>query len=320
MNRFWVDPHAPLPQPEQDVPGHPGLIALGLDLSAERLLEAYTRGMFPWYSEGQPVLWWSPDPRMVVFVQEFRPSRSLRRLLTRLHRQQQQGCAPWQLTLDRNFEQVMRACAGPREARDGTWITEDIIQAYTDLHHLGLAHSIEVWERLPADYDTRHAAPAAHPPRKDTPADGRFSPAPSASPDDAIPYTDRQLIAGLYGVSIGRMFFGESMFTRRSNASKCAFAALMQLLRQHGFLMVDCQQTTRHLSSLGGRELPRTEFLERLPALLHQPAPEWSTLQVQWPIDWPEPMRDTQASPTAGETTSGMQPEASCDDHGDPGS
>lgn len=246
MKQHWVDPHTPLPAPDQDVPGYPGLIALGADLSAERLIEAYRQGMFPWYSEGQPVLWWSPDPRMVVFVDGFRPPRSLRQLLKQLHRLADEGRAPWRLSLDQAFERVMRACAAPREADGGTWITEDIIEAYTALHHLGHAHSVEVWE-------------------------------------------GSALIGGLYGVNLGRMFYGESMFSRRPNASKCAFAALMQLLRQQGFVMVDCQQSTAHLKRLGGQELLRPDFLARLPALLAQPAPDWSALQLAWPHEWPSP-------------------------------
>ncbi|MDO5101629.1 MAG: leucyl/phenylalanyl-tRNA--protein transferase [Lautropia sp.] len=256
MRQHWVDPHTPLPPPDQDVPGYPGLIALGTDLSAERLLEAYRQGMFPWYSDGQPVLWWSPDPRMVVFVDTFRPPRSLRQLLKQLHRQSLSDQAPWRLSLDRAFERVMRACAAPREADGGgTWITEDIIRAYTALHQHGHAHSVEVWEG-----DT--------------------------------------LIGGLYGVGLGRMFYGESMFTRRPNASKCAFAALMHLLRQQGFHMVDCQQSTAHLRSLGGQELARPDFLARLPALLAQPTPDWSTLRLSWPHDWPLPPATPSVDPS----------------------
>lgn len=235
MDRYWVEPDSPLPAPDQDVPGHPGLIALGRDLSPARLLEAYRQGMFPWYGEGQPVLWWSTNPRMVVFVDEFSPSRSLRRLLRQLATSQR-----WQVSLDTAFTEVMRACAAPRDDGDGTWITRDIIDAYTGLHQQGFAHSIEVRE-------------------------------------------NGELIGGLYGVSIGRMFFGESMFTRRSNASKCAFAVLVQLLRQHGFTMVDCQQSTRHLGSLGGRELPRHAFLAHVARLVSLPAPDWQTMQPAWP-------------------------------------
>lgn len=238
MNHYWVEPDMPLPAPGKDVPGYPGLIALGRDLGPTRLLEAYRQGIFPWYSEGQPVLWWSTDPRMVVFVDAFQPSRSLRRLLKQLAVSQH-----WQISLDTAFTEVMRACAAPRDDEGGTWITEDIISAYTALHQRGFAHSVEVRE-------------------------------------------NGDLVGGLYGVSIGRMFFGESMFARRSNASKCAFAVLMALLRSHGFEMVDCQQSTRHLGSLGGRELPREEFLARIARLVALPAPDWRAMRPAWPTEW----------------------------------
>lgn len=243
MIRHWVEAHMPLPAADRDIPGHPGLIALGADLGADRLVEAYTHGMFPWYSDGQPVLWWSPDPRMVVFVDEFSPSRSLRRLLRRLSSTEHPsaGC-PWQITLNTAFTDVMHACAAPRRGQVGTWITPAILTAYTELHHRGLAHSLEVRE-------------------------------------------NGELIAGLYGVAIGRMFFGESMFTRRANASKCAFAALAQLLASQGFPMVDCQQSTDHLGSLGGRDITRAEFLGRIRPLLAMPPADWHALArgIAWP-------------------------------------
>lgn len=297
MNRHWIEPDTPLPSPRQDVPGHPGLIALGRDLSPARLLEAYCQGIFPWYSEGQPVLWWSPDPRMVVFVDEFRPSRTLRRLLRQLRHGQHTAPEPvqvqarpdprvaqdplmapkgtaspqqppaWRVSLDGDFEAVMRACAAPRDADGGTWITEDIITAYVGLHRAGFAHSIEVHEGA-------------------------------------------DLIAGLYGVAIGRMFFGESMFTRRSNASKCAFAVLMQLLRQQGFELVDCQQSTRHLGSLGGREISRDAFLAQVDRLIRLPGPDWSSLRVEWPAgDWLSRENPAGESPT-GDRLAGESPTA----------
>ena len=265
MIRYWVEADTPLPAADRDVPGYPGLIALGADLGPDRLVEAYTQGLFPWYSAGQPVLWWSPDPRMVVFVDEFSPSRSLRRLLARLAASDHPGpassvsphapqgaptqdstAAPatprWQITLDTAFADVMQACAEPRPGQDGTWITPAIQAAYTALHQRGLAHSLEVRE-------------------------------------------DGQLIAGLYGVSIGRMFFGESMFTRRPNASKCAFATLMHLLATHGLPLVDCQQSTRHLGSLGGRDISRADFLAHIRPLLAAPAPDWQAMarDIAWP-------------------------------------
>ena len=241
MIRHWVDPDTPLPPADQDVPGHPGLIALGADLGPHRLVEAYSHGLFPWYTSGQPVLWWSPDPRMVVFTGEFSPARTLRRLLRQLHGRAP-GAPAWHITLDTAFTRVMQACAEPRPGQEGTWITPAIQAAYTALHQRGLAHSLEVRE-------------------------------------------DGQLIAGLYGVSIGRMFFGESMFTRRPNASKCAFATLMHLLASHGFPLVDCQQSTRHLGSLGGRDISRADFLVHIRPLLAAPAPDWQAMarDIAWP-------------------------------------
>ena len=232
----WIEPHQPLPPPETARLEPNGLIAAGRDLSARRLLEAYAQGIFPWYSQGQPVLWWSPDPRMVVFVDQFQPSRSLRKTLRRARE-----TASWTVTLDRSFVQVMQACAAPRPGQDGTWITRDIIKAYHALHQAGHAHSVEVW------------------------ANG-------------------ELVGGLYGVSIGRMFFGESMFTRVSDASKCAYAALIAMLRRLGFSMVDCQQSTGHLASLGAQEISRTEFLGRLRLLCRLPGPDWREVTIDWPV------------------------------------
>jgi leucyl/phenylalanyl-tRNA--protein transferase len=232
----WIEPHQPLPPPETARLEPNGLIAAGRDLSARRLLEAYAQGIFPWYSQGQPVLWWSPDPRMVVFVDQFQPSRSLRKTLRRARE-----TGSWTITLDRCFVQVMQACAAPRPGQDGTWITRDIIKAYHALHQAGHAHSVEVW------------------------ANG-------------------ELVGGLYGVSIGRMFFGESMFTRVSDASKCAYAALIAMLRRLGFSMVDCQQSTGHLASLGAQEISRTEFLGRLRLLCRLPGPDWREVTIDWPV------------------------------------
>lgn len=233
---IWVEPDQPLPPPESARKDPNGLIAAGRDLSARRLLEAYGQGIFPWYSQGQPVLWWSPDPRMVVFIDEFRPSRSLRRTLRRVDL-----TGTWTVTLDQAFIQVMQACAAPRNDQDGTWITRDIIEAYHSLHQAGHAHSVEVW------------------------AGGL-------------------LIGGLYGVSIGRMFFGESMFARVSDASKCAYAALIGMLSQLGFTMVDCQQSTQHLASLGAREITRNQFLVQVRRLRDLPGPDWQEAPIAWPV------------------------------------
>jgi leucyl/phenylalanyl-tRNA--protein transferase len=231
----WVEPEQELPPPAAAMAEPNGLLAAGRDLSPGRLLEAYRRGIFPWYSAGQPVLWWSPDPRMVLFVDEFRLSRSLVKTLRRARRD-----GRWQVALDRDFERVMRRCAQPRPDQDGTWITPAIVAAYVGLHRAGHAHSVEVRE-------------------------------------------DGEMVAGLYGVSIGRMFYGESMFTLRPDASKCALASLVWLLREQGFTMIDCQQATSHLASLGGREIRRDVFLDRVARLGAQSPPDWAALQVDFP-------------------------------------
>ena len=231
----WIEPDQPLPPPESARKDPNGLVAAGRDLSARRLLEAYGQGIFPWYSQGQPVLWWSPDPRMVVFVDEFEPSRSLRKTLRRIDL-----TGAWSVTLDQAFVPVMQACAAPRSGQEGTWITPDIVKSYQGLHQAGHAHSVEVW-------------------------------------------SDGQLIGGLYGVSIGQMFFGESMFAKVTDASKCAYAALIGMLRRLDFTMVDCQQSTGHLASLGAREITRSQFLSRLRRLCALPGPDWKNVSIDWP-------------------------------------
>lgn len=192
-----------------------GLLAAGGDLSAERLLEAYRSGIFPWFSPGDPILWWSPDPRMVLFPQEFKLSTSLKKTLKR---------ARFKVTTDQTFEQVVRACAAPRAGENGTWIVEEMITAYCELHRLGHAHSVEVW-------------------------------------------MENELVGGLYGVAIGKMFYGESMFSKRTDGSKIAFAHMARQLECWGFGMIDCQMYTPHLASLGAREISRAEFISRLQIL-----------------------------------------------------
>lgn len=230
----WVAPGQPLPPPAQAMREPNGLLAAGADLSGDRLLEAYTQGIFPWYSDGQPVLWWSPDPRMVLHLDEFKLSRSLTKTLRRLRRERSRT-----LTMDRAFTAVMRACAEPRPDQDGTWITDEIIAAYADLHRRGLAHSVELWD-------------------------------------------GERLVGGLYGVAIGRMFYGESMFARETDASKVALASWVQVLRGLDFRVIDCQQNTGHLASLGARELPRPDFLELVHALTRLPAPDWSAVRIDF--------------------------------------
>jgi leucyl/phenylalanyl-tRNA---protein transferase len=231
----WIARNEPLPPASEALTEPNGLLAAGSDISAERLLEAYRKGIFPWYTAGQPVLWWSPDPRMVLHVDEFKQSRSLSKTLRRLHREQS-----WRLTLDTSFARVMRECAAPRPGQDGTWITGDVIAAYSALHDRGLAHSVEVWQ------------------------------------DDA-------LIGGLYGVSLGRMFYGESMFARVTDASKVALAAWVNTLRGLGFRVIDCQQNTDHLASMGAREIDRESFLKYVVELSSQQAPAWSGVQIGLP-------------------------------------
>jgi len=207
----WLSPHdAPewFPPPEQALEEPAGLLAAGGDLSPERLIAAYRRGIFPWYSPGQPVLWWSPDPRAVLFPEEFRMSRSLGKTL------RNSGFAT---VVDEDFAAVIDGCAAPRVASPGTWITSEMRAAYLRLHHLGLAHSIEVRR-------------------------------------------DGALAGGLYGVRLGGVFFGESMFSRERDASKAALAHLVELSRTHAIAVIDCQLPSRHLMSLGARTIPRSQF------------------------------------------------------------
>jgi leucyl/phenylalanyl-tRNA---protein transferase len=198
-----------------------GLLAVGGDLAVGRLIDAYRHGIFPWYGEGQPILWWSPDPRMVLMVDEFAPSRSLRRRV---------NAAAFEVRVDTAFDAVIRACAEPRGADGGTWITPAMIDAYRALHHAGYAHSVEAWH-------------------------------------------DGTLAGGLYGVALGRVFFGESMFTRATDSSKVALAHLVALVSAHGVPMIDCQQQTTHLASMGARPIARKEFAVRLGQLIHSNEP-----------------------------------------------
>jgi leucyl/phenylalanyl-tRNA--protein transferase len=220
----WLLPDSPFPPAREALAQPNGLLAAGGDLSPQRLLDAYRHGIFPWFGEDDPILWWSPDPRMVLFPHEFKLSHSLRKTLRR---------GAYEVRTDTAFEQVMRACAAPRHGQDGTWIVEEMVAAYCALHHMGYAHSVEVW-------------------------------------------MDGELAGGLYGMSIGRMFYGESMFARRTDASKIALAHLCRQLQQWDFGMIDCQMNTPHLASLGAREIPRADFLELLQRLTAAPPPEAS--------------------------------------------
>ena len=220
----WLTHDTPFPPVGRALRSPNGLLAAGGELSASRLLEAYQHGIFPWFNPGEPILWWSPDPRMVLIPGEFKISRSLAKVLRN---------ASHQVRTDTAFEQVMRACAAPRGKHYGTWISEDMIAAYCELHQLGYAHSVETW-------------------------------------------IDGNLAGGLYGVSIGRMFYGESMFSHASNASKIALAHLARQLERWQFGMIDCQMNTPHLGSLGAREIPRSEFIAQLQELVNcAPITHW---------------------------------------------
>ncbi|HEV8318489.1 MAG TPA: leucyl/phenylalanyl-tRNA--protein transferase [Vicinamibacterales bacterium] len=210
----WLGPRDPFPPVEAALKDPNGLLAAGGDLSPERLLDAYARGIFPWSGADEPMLWWSPDPRMVLFVHELHVSRSLRRRLR----------GGFTVTADAAFRAVVEACAAPRSDANGTWITTEVVEAYSELSRLGHAHSIETW-------------------------------------------IDGELAGGLYGVAIGRMFYGESMFARRPDASKIALAHLVRQLERWGFEMIDCQMSTNHLASLGAREIHRRDFLDRMRSL-----------------------------------------------------
>jgi len=220
----WLADDEPFPPVVRALRSPNGLLCAGGDLSVTRLLEAYRHGIFPWFNPGEPILWWSPDPRMVLFPNEFKISRSLAKVL-RKHL--------YEIRTDTAFEHVMHACAALRTGHQGTWIGEDMIAAYCALHRMGYAHSVEVWMM-------------------------------------------DKLVGGVYGVSIGRMFYGESMFSMVSNASKIALAHLSGQLERWQFDMIDCQMNTPHLASLGAREIPRSEFIARLQELVHcTPIAEW---------------------------------------------
>ena len=215
----WLHRDTPFPPLELALAEPNGLLAAGGDLSTERLLEAYRQGVFPWFNAGEPILWWSPDPRMVLFPDEFKVSRSLRRRLRR---------DDYAIRVDTAFEAVMRACAEPRAGQDGTWISEAMIAAYGRLHAAGHAHSVETW-------------------------------------------IDGELVGGLYGIALGRAFFGESMFTRVTDGSKLALAHLVAQLKRWQYGLIDCQMVTGHLASLGARPIPRGVFSARLAELTGQP-------------------------------------------------
>jgi leucyl/phenylalanyl-tRNA---protein transferase len=215
----WLRGDAPFPPVSKALASPNGLLCAGGDLSPRRIVEAYSRGIFPWFSEGDPILWWSPDPRMVLFPEELKVSRSLRKTLAR---------GTFETRFDTAFRAVMEECAQPREGQGGTWIVPEMVDAYTALHEMGLAHSVESW-------------------------------------------LEDRLVGGLYGVALGRVFFGESMFARATDASKVALVRLVERLRAAGFRVVDCQQATGHLASLGAREIPRAAFAKLLQESIQYP-------------------------------------------------
>ena len=234
----WLNPGDAFPGADRAWPAGsraPGLLAAGGALDTPTLLGAYRQGVFPWFSEGEPILWWCPHPRMVLDIAAFRLHRSLRNTL-----QQFQDDARCEVHMDRSFDHVIAACAGSvRRGQDGTWIVPAMVEAYRELHRAGHAHSVETW-------------------------------------------IDGQLVGGLYCVNIGGAVFGESMFTTRTDASKIALAALVAWCLEHGVQWIDCQQNTRHLASLGAKEIARTAFLQRVGSAAQRAAPRWRFEPLYW--------------------------------------
>ena len=227
---YWIDPDNPdiyFPDVEHALQEPDGLLAVGGDLQPQRLLYAYRNGIFPWYGPDQPILWWSPDPRLVLFPDQLHVSHSLAKTL-RQHR--------YNVTFDQAFAEVIRQCAAPRPGQAGTWITPEMEAAYIELHRQGHAHSVECWQR-------------------------------------------GHLVGGLYGLAIGRVFFGESMFTRMVDASKVGFVTLVRQLERWGYRLIDCQVQTGHLERLGARMIPRREFTR----LLQRET--WQTIDQPWQPD-----------------------------------
>jgi leucyl/phenylalanyl-tRNA---protein transferase len=234
----WLEPGEDFPSLSQcwgALSPAPGLLAAGGALDSDTLLKAYSQGIFPWFSEGQPVLWWSPDPRMVLQVRNFKIHPSFRRALRKFV-----GDAHCEIRFDTAFNDVIEACANsPREGHAGTWIVPEMVDAYQQLHRMGFAHSVETW-------------------------------------------VNGQLCGGLYCVALGKAVYGESMFMRQANASKFALAALVCFCLQHSIEMIDCQQNTKHLASLGASEISRTLFLAQMTASVGKQAPEWHFEPLYW--------------------------------------
>lgn len=231
----WLNDTTPLPHPDKALPE--GLLAVGGGLSTERLQEAYSKGIFPWFNEDDPVLWWSPDPRMVLQCDQFYISRSLGKKLRQIARTEKSDNAPLQVFLNTAFDDVIKACADTRRHHEGTWISKSIEQAYQRWHRQGQVHSVEI-------------------------------------------YTEGRLVGGLYGVNLGGFFFGESMFSLISDASKIAIAYLVSYLLRYGITHIDCQQETPHLASLGAKPIARTQFLQLLQDALPRRSPPWGQGQL----------------------------------------
>ena len=229
MNDALFSSQYMFPSPAEADPEGTGLVAMGADLKPSTLLEAYCHGIFPWFAKDEPVCWWSPEPRCIIYPKQFKPSKSLIRQLKKPR---------YYLTLSHAFEQVVQACAEPRAYTNETWISQDIVAGYTGLHQAGFAHSVEVWD-------------------------------------------GEQLVGGLYGVQLGKAFFGESMFSRQTDVSKMAFCFLMTLCAASGIEWVDCQLPNDHLMSLGATTLTRAEFLSQLPHSIQQEPPNWQAIQQQ---------------------------------------
>lgn len=234
----WLEPDQPFP-PVTQAWGHntpaPGLLAAGGALNVSTLRSAYSQGIFPWFNDDQPPLWWSPDPRMVLTVADFKLHPSLKKKLKKFR-----ASAHCEIRMDTHFREVIEACAsGPREGQGGTWILPAMVEAYVQLHRSGSAHSVETW-------------------------------------------VDGELVGGLYGVALGRAVFGESMFSRATDASKIALAALVCFCRRHGIKQIDCQQKTRHLASMGAREMPREIFIAGVGVSSTQDAPPWQFSPDYW--------------------------------------
>lgn len=224
----WLEPGDPFPPTSKALKQPNGLLAAGADLTPGRLIEAYSQGVFPWFNADEPVLWWSPDPRMVLFPAELKVNRSLKKVIRN---------RKYEVRLDAAFTRVMHGCAQPREGQSGTWISPLMIEAYTQLHKMGVAHSAETW-------------------------------------------IDGKLVGGLYGLALGRMFYGESMYTEVTDASKIAFVHLVWQLKRWGFGLIDCQMKTSHLSTFGAREIPRHDFMRQVSKLIqYSPAP------IPWRFD-----------------------------------